>query len=170
MVARNVISDVLERIPQGSFLMTAAHDDTQTGVLTPRLQICSTDPCLVMVSIPRGTPLEPLLRDSRCFGICKITEADRLVERRFNPPPQRGDDPYVAIPTSQAITGAPIIHRCEFFMDCELVGHMAPEADCRIYLGLVKAIGVVKNQEDPLTFNVMESIEEMVGSKKIYAN
>jgi hypothetical protein len=55
-------------------------------------------------------------------------------------------------------------------MDCELVGHMAPEADCRIYLGLVKAIGVVKNQEDPLTFNVMESIEEMVGSKKIYAN
>ena len=31
-------------------------------------------------------------------------------------------------------------------MDCELVGHMAPEADCRIYLGLVKAIGVI---DDP---------------------
>ena len=94
---------------------------------------------------------------------------DRLVERRFNPPPQRGDDPYVAIPTSHAVTGAPILHRCEFYMDCELVGHLAPDADCRIYLGLVKAVGLIKNPADALQFEIIEPSESAINGKKIYA-
>jgi flavin reductase (DIM6/NTAB) family NADH-FMN oxidoreductase RutF len=170
MVTHNVISDVLGRIPRGAFLMTAAHDDARTGVLTPRVQLCSEDPCLVMVSSPRGTPIEPLLRDSRCFGLCRIMNEDRLVERRFNPPPLRGDDPYVAIPTSHAVTGAPILHRCEFYMDCELVGHLAPDADCRIYLGLVKALGLIKNPADALQFEIIEPSETTINGKKIYAS
>ena len=167
MVSRNVIADVINRIPSGGFLVTAAHEDTRTGVMTCRVQICSEDPLILMISIPRGTPIEPLLRDSRCFGMCRLLDDDRLLQRRFNPPAQRGDDPYVAIPTSQLVTGAPIIHRCEYFMDCELVGHLAPDADCRIYLGLVKAVGTVKDPEKPLKYKVLEPNQETASGKKM---
>lgn len=170
MVSRNVVTDVISRIPSGGFLVTASHEDTRTGVMTPRVQICSEEPLLLMLSIPRGTPIEPLLRDSRCFGLCRLLDDDRLVQRRFNPPPQRGEDPYVAIPTSQLVTGAPILHRCEYFMDCELVGHLAPEADCRIYLGLVKAIGVVKDPQKPLKYQVLEPVEVAGNGKKLSIN
>lgn len=159
MVTHNVIQEVIGRVPHGLFLVTAAFEDVRTGILTSHVQICCEDPFLVMVSIQRGTPVEPLLRDSRCFALCRIGEEDRLVQRRFEQPPQRGDDPYVALPTSAAITGAPIIQRAEFFMDCELVGHIAPEADCRIYLGMVKAVGVISDPGADLQYSLLETAD-----------
>lgn len=150
MVARDVVQDVIQGVPHGLFLMTAAHDDARSGILTTRVQVCSASPFLAVVSIPRGTSIEPLIRDSRSFCLCRIDEHDRLMLRRFDPTPRRGDDPFVAIPTSTAVTGAPIVHRSLFYMDCELVGHIAPEADCRLYLGQVRATSMLENEPEIL--------------------
>lgn len=157
MVARDVIREVIDSVPHGLFLMTAEHDDTRTGVLSTRVQVCSVDPCLVVISIPRGTPIEPLLRDSRSFALCRINDGDRLVQRRFDPHPRRGDDPFVGIPTSIAVTGAPIVHRAQYYFDCSIVGHLAPEADCRLYLGEVQAIGVLLDEPEVLPIHLIES-------------
>ena len=158
MVARDVIHEVIDRVPHGLFLMTAAHDDTRTGVLSTRVQICAADPFLIVVSIPKGTSIEPLLRDSRSFGLCRIDEQDRLMQRRFDPQPTRNEDPFVAMPTSTAVTGAPIVHRAKFYFDCSIVGHIAPEADCRLYLGHVQAIGVIDEESPVLPVHVIESL------------
>ena len=158
MVARDVIHEVISRVPHGLFLMTAAHDDTRTGVLSTRVQICAADPFLIVVSIPKGTSIEPLLRDSRSFGLCRIDEGDRLVQRRFDPQPRRNEDPFVALPTSTAVTGAPIVHRSKFYFDCSIVGHIAPEADCRLYLGHVQAIGLLGDDTTTLPVHVIESL------------
>jgi len=157
MVARDVIREVIDSVPHGLFLMTAAYDDTRTGVLSTRVQVCSADPCLVVISIPRGTSIEPLLRDSRSFALCRINENDRLVQRRFDPHPRRGDDPFVAMPTSTAVTGAPIVHRAVYYFDCSIVGHLAPEADCRLYLGEVRAIGILENEPEILPIHLIEA-------------
>jgi len=157
MVARDVVQEVIQSVPHGLFLMTAAHDDARSGILTTRVQVCSATPFLVVVSIPRGTSIEPLIRDSRSFGLCRIEKEDRLMMRRFDPTPRRGDDPFVAIPTSTAITGSPLVHRGLFYMDCELVGHIAPEADCRLYLGQVRATGLLENEPNILPVHEIEA-------------
>ncbi len=158
MVARDVIHEVISKVPHGLFLMTAAHDDERMGVLSTRVQICSADPFLVVVSIPKGTSIEPLLRDSRSFGLCKIDENDRLIQRRFDPQPKRNEDPFVAMPTSTAVTGAPIVHRASFYFDCSIAGHIAPEADCRLYMGHVQAIGLLDDESTTLPVHAIESL------------
>ena len=63
--------EVIGKVPHGLFLMTAAHDDEHVGVLSTEFR--SAQPIrFVVVSIPKGTSIEPLLRDSRSFGLCRI--------------------------------------------------------------------------------------------------
>lgn len=128
---------IAQALPQGQFLMTAAADGIRSGFITRWVQQCSQVPLLVSVAIPRGTIIEPLLRDSRRFAICSIRPDDRVVRRRFSDAPGRQEDPYVGLRCFTDVTGAPILHRSRFYLDCELVGHLAMESDCRIYIGQV---------------------------------
>ncbi|MDP6986854.1 MAG: flavin reductase [Phycisphaerales bacterium] len=129
-------------LPQHPFLLTAQVDDARTGLVTPWVQQCSETPTLVTVSIPRGTEIEPLIRDGRTFAVTALDPNDRLIPRRFDPPPPRHEDPFVGMRILTADTGCPILRRGRFWLDCELVGHLAPDASHRIYIGHVLAAGL----------------------------
>ena len=128
-------------MPQHPFLLTARVDDARTGLVTMWAQQCSTQPLLVTVAVPRGTEIEPLIRDGRTFALTALDPDDRLIPRRFDPPPPRDEDPFVGMRIMTAATGCPILRRGRFWLDCELVGHLAPDATHRIYIGLVLAAG-----------------------------
>ena len=128
---------IIGSLPQGQFLMTAASEDVRSGHITRWVQQCSQVPLLVSVAIPKGTAIEPLLRDSRCFGICGIQPDDRLISRRFKREDKDIEDPFVGLEVLRDVTGAPILKRSQYYLDCELIGHLAMESDCRIYIGQV---------------------------------
>lgn len=128
---------IVGSLPQGQFLMTASADGVRSGHITRWVQQCSQVPLLVSVAIPRGTTIEPLLRDSRCFAICGIRPEDRVIDRRFNVDDKNQEDPFVGLDSFHDITGAPILRRARYYLDCELIGHLAMESDCRIYIGQV---------------------------------
>ena len=135
------IERVIGQIPNGLFLMTAAHEEARTGVLTTWVQQCSTDPPMIVVALAKGSPVEPFIRDTRSFALCLVNADDRLVQKRFGTPPSRGEDPFVAIPVTIATTGAPILDRASVYFDCDLAGHLALDCDHRLYIGLVRAAG-----------------------------
>jgi len=128
-------------MPQHPFLLTGRVDEARTGLVTRWVQQCSDEPMLVSVAIPRGTEIEPLIRDGRAFALTAVDPTDRLIPRRFTPPPPRSEDPFVGMRLMTAETGCPILRRGLFWLDCELVGHLAPDASHRIYLGQVLAVG-----------------------------
>lgn len=130
------------RMPQHPFLLTASVGDERTGLVTTWAQQCSTSPLLVTVAIERGTEIEPLIRDSRTFALTALDPLDRLIPRRFNPPPPCNEDPFVGMRLLSAVTGCPILKRGQYWLDCELVGHLAPDASHRIYIGQVVATGL----------------------------
>ena len=138
-------------LSQGLFLMTAAEGDVRCGFITQWVQQCGHVPFQVSVAIPRGTAIEPVLRDSRSFALCALHPGDRIIQRRFNDAPDRHEDPYVGLPCFQDATGSPILRRARFYLDCELVGQLAMESDCRIYIGQV------------LRGRVLEPIESLNG-------
>lgn len=133
---------ILLHMPQHPFLLTACAGEARTGLVTKWAQQCSTSPVLVMVAIERGTEIEPLIRDSRTFALTSLNPNDRLIPRRFNPPPPHNEDPFVGMRLLSAITGCPILKRGQYWLDCELVGHLAPDASHRIYIGQVLASGL----------------------------
>jgi len=127
----------IEQIPSGLFLVTAAHEGRRSGVLTRWIQRCSNNPPMVTIAMPKGMPVEPLIRDSRCFAICQISADDVLLQRKFAQIPDRGDDPFDSLTVDVAPSGAPIVKRAMSYLDCELITHLEFDSEFRLYIGLV---------------------------------
>jgi len=139
------IAAALLQIPCGLFILTASHDGVRSGVLTRWVQPCSIQPRQVMVAVASGSPVEPLIRDSRWFALCQISAGDRLLHRRFLTPPDRGEDPFVTLPTHTAPSGSPIIDRALAYLDCEVVRHVDLDTDHRLYVGQVHHGAILKH-------------------------
>ena len=135
---------VAARIPHGLFIMTAAHEDSSTGTLVRWVQRCSDDPVVILVSLRRGQGIEPLIRDSRAFAICQISEDDRFLQRKFSnrctsatADDDEDDDVFVNLSARSAPSGSPILDHAMSYMDCELLRNVDLDTDYRLYVGQV---------------------------------
>ncbi len=164
-MTRHLKSDTeraMAQIPGGIFVMTAAFEGRASAVLVKWVQPCSEKPAMVMVALNRGQPIEPLLRNSRSFALCQISESDRFLLRKFSAAAasekhaaesdQHADehdaDPLVSIMTTLAPSGSPIVDRAMTYLDCEIIRHIELESDYRIYVGHVHH-GAVLNKGAP---------------------
>ncbi|UCD73769.1 MAG: flavin reductase [Phycisphaerales bacterium] len=127
-----------DQIPCGLFLLTSAHEGLRSGVLARWVQQCSLNPPLVMVALPKGSPVEPLIRDSHSFALCQISDGDRFLTRKFSIMPDRSEDPFDTLSTFPAPSGSPVVRRAMSYLDCEVVRHVELESDCRLYVGEVR--------------------------------
>src|SRR5688572_29690531 len=82
--SKSDISRAMAQMPGGLFVMTSAWEGHAGAVLAKWVQSCSDSPAMVMVAINRGQHIEPLLRNSRSFVLCQISESDRFLLRKFN--------------------------------------------------------------------------------------
>ena len=143
------IAAAVLQIPRGLFILTSACEGHRSGVLTKWVQPCSTIPPLVMVAIAKGSPVEPLIRDSRAFALCQIGANDRLLMRRFASPPERFEDPFVTLPAHPGENGSPIIDRALSYLDCQVVRHIDLDADHRLYVGQIVAGAIMDPAGQP---------------------
>ena len=139
------LPQALSQIPCGLFLLTAAYDGARSAVLVEWVQQCATSPPLIMAAVATGLPVVPLIRDSHSFALCQISEDDRFLARKFLNTPDHGDDPFDCLPTVAAPSGAPIVRRALAWLDCEVVRHIDLESDCGLYVGLVRAGGILND-------------------------
>lgn len=150
-----------DQIPCGLFLLTSAHEGLRSAVLARWVQQCSHQPPLVMVALPKGSPVEPLIRDSHCFALCQISECDRFLARKFARTPDRTEDPFDTLPTSCAPSGSPLVDRAMSYLDCEVVRHVELEADCRLYIGQVTAGGLLNGGKPVIHLGRNGRIDEL---------
>ena len=125
------------QIPCGLFLMTSAWEGHRSGVLARWVQQCSMEPPLVMVALHKGSPVEPLVRDSHHFALCQLGAEDRFLRRKFAQPPERAEDPFDTLAVSTAPSGSPVVQRAMSFLDCEVVHHLELDSDTRLWIGRV---------------------------------
>ncbi len=151
-----VIHNALLQIPSAQFVLTCGHERFRDGIMTNWVQRCSTDPPMLVVAIPKGQPIEPMLRDARAFALCLVQPNDRRALRLFGEEHDVDDDPFLSISITTAVTGMPILPDSRLWFDCKLEGHLSPDADCRLYLGQVVAAHLelpkqVRRQEEPIS-------------------
>ncbi|MBX3364578.1 MAG: flavin reductase [Phycisphaeraceae bacterium] len=141
--AKDPISAALDTIPGGAFIITSAFDGVRSGVIARSVQPCADEPRLVCVAVRKGHTVEPLIRDSRCFALCRVARTDRLVMRKFemsaDHDPEKPQDPFDAFAIETMTTGSPILRKSDLVLDCEVVRHFDLEADCELFIGLVLA-------------------------------
>lgn len=135
---------LLDRIPTGCFVLTAAYEDKRTGVIARSVQPCADEPVLLSVALRRGHGIEPLIRDSHAFAVCLINPQDRLLIHTFRETEHEENleephDPFDAVGARALSTGSPILDRAIAAFDCEVVRHFDLEADHQLYIGQVVA-------------------------------
>jgi flavin reductase (DIM6/NTAB) family NADH-FMN oxidoreductase RutF len=148
------VSDIeraLGLVPAGGYILTAGYDGARSGVLVGWVQRCASNPPMVMLALPTGLPVIPLIRDSRSFALCQIAADDRFLSRKFAAAPEHGEDPFVTLATATARSGSPLVLRAMSYLDCELVRHIDLEADCGLYVGLVRDGGMLAGGRPAVT-------------------
>ncbi|MBL9031487.1 MAG: flavin reductase [Phycisphaerae bacterium] len=125
----------LDAIAGDRFLITSAFEARREGTICSWVQPCAHAPSLVCAAVRRGHPIEPLIRDSHVFALCRIEPDDRRTARAFGS--SRSGDPFDGIEVERLRTGAPILRRAMLALDCEVYRHFDLEADHELYIGLV---------------------------------
>ena len=140
--------DVLKRYPQGGYLLTASHGLSRNGMLVHRVQQVSNVPPTLIVSVQKGQPLSPLIRDRRAFAICELAQGDLLLNRIFETPRElHGEDPFLGLSLMKTDSGLPIPRSAASWIECDLIRHLDIEADYEIYIGKVIGSGVLQSAE-----------------------
>ena len=140
-------ADALSRLPSSRYLLTAAHGASRNGMLVSRVQHCADEPPVVAISVRKGHPLSPLIRDTARFGLAELHDGDRVLVRKFGAPVElQGEDPFLGHPLlpEEETCDLPIPRGIAAWMSCELVRHLDIEADHELYVGRVLAGGVLE--------------------------
>lgn len=145
---REAAMSALGYLPGAAYLMTSSFEGRRAGVVVRYVQTCALEPLLVSVSLFRGHWIEPVIRDSRCFGLHLIDAEDRLLMRKFDPDAKReAADPFDCLPLETLVSASPAPTRSRMSLDCEVVRHFDLEADHSLYIGQVIAARVRGNSQ-----------------------
>ena len=141
---RSAAGAALGAIPSGQFILTSAFEDRRLGVLVGWVQQVCYEPPMVSISIRKGTPIMPLISESRRFALCQIGVDDRMLIRKFAAQTDLGDDPFLGQQLIKPMMPKlPILGSCKSYLECELVCHMDVEGDHDIFVGTVHNAGFI---------------------------
>jgi flavin reductase (DIM6/NTAB) family NADH-FMN oxidoreductase RutF len=133
----------LADLTRGLYVLTACHEGKRAGVLVRSVQACADEPPLIAVAVKTGHWIEPLIRDSHAFAICRVNTNERLMLRKFAETSRpRDGDPFDCVRTERLTTGAPVICKSTLALDCEVIRHFDLEADHELFIGHVLAARV----------------------------
>jgi flavin reductase (DIM6/NTAB) family NADH-FMN oxidoreductase RutF len=123
-------------LPTAMFVLTGQYEGKRAGVIVRWVSQVASEPVMFSVSLRRGHWVSPLVRDSHFFGLSMITEADRLILRKFaDTPTNRGSDAFDCLATDRLVGPVPIISKSALAFDCEVVRHIDLEADHEVFIG-----------------------------------
>jgi flavin reductase (DIM6/NTAB) family NADH-FMN oxidoreductase RutF len=140
-IERSGISDLLDQIPSGVFLLTGAFGEMRGAALVRWVQQVASNPPMLVVAIEKGQPLSPIIRDSRGFALCLISDSDPVFTKLFRQMPEHTQDPMMSIPCTKTPSGAPVPLRTTAWFDCEIMRHFDIEADHEVYIGCIHHAG-----------------------------
>ena len=135
---RECIGAALGRIPSGLFILTAGYEDRRAGMLASWVQQVGFDPPMVSVAVAKGRPILPLISGSQQFGLCQLSEDDKILLRKFAGRGDPGEDPFLGfdlIPDTQ--TAVPILAHVLGYLECEVKAHLDVEGDHDVFVGKV---------------------------------
>jgi flavin reductase (DIM6/NTAB) family NADH-FMN oxidoreductase RutF len=129
----------LSLLPASCFVLTAAHEGRRAGLVALSVQLCASEPQLISVAVRKGHVIEPIIRDSHAFAVCRIAPDDKLTARKFAEGATVEGDAFDSLAIESLVTNAPVIKRCIMALDCEVIRHFDMEADCELYVGRILA-------------------------------
>jgi flavin reductase (DIM6/NTAB) family NADH-FMN oxidoreductase RutF len=124
------------------FVLTSACESKRGGVFVTSAQPCGHEPPLVCIACIRGHALDPIIRDSKCFAVCRVSAADKLLARKFAYEGDGRGDPFDSLELERLVTGSPILRRARAAVDCQIVRQLELDGDHQLYIGHALAVRI----------------------------
>jgi flavin reductase (DIM6/NTAB) family NADH-FMN oxidoreductase RutF len=126
---------IMGRFATGVTVVTTRLEDHLCGMTANAVASLSLDPPLVLVSVDKKAHIHGCLKQSRCFAVNVLTEAQEALSRRFA---QTGPKEFGDLALATAVTGAPILAEALAYVDCRLF-EMLPGGDHDLFIGEIVA-------------------------------
>ena len=138
------------RFATGITIVTTRKDDEINGMTANAVASVSLEPPQILVCIDRDNYSAKLISESRVFAL-NILAADQQELSDAFARPGAGKSKYLnIIPTTEAVTGSPIIEGCLAYLDCTLA-NTYQSGDHIIFIGKVEK-AEVKSEANPLIY------------------
>lgn len=135
---RRSVGQALGHIPSGLFILTAQHEDRRQGMLTSFVQQVCFEPAMVSVAVAKGRAIMPLISESRRFGLCQLSDQNKLMLRRFASG-KTSEDPFLGLDLNESRLGhLPLLAGTLSHLECELACHMDVEGDHDLFVGIIR--------------------------------
>ena len=103
------LASALGRIPSGVFILTAAHEGVETGLLSSWVQQCSFQPPMISLVIQRGRPIGQLLPKGAVFTLNILEAAQTDMIAHFGKGFARTDEAFKGLEVRRVPPHGPIL-------------------------------------------------------------
>lgn len=136
-IAPDLLASVTPLLPAGRYLLTTSLEGYSDAHVIAGVHQVSDSPPLLLVAMPKGLPLSPMIRDARHFAVGVLPMDTCTLSRMFESPAPAGVDRFLGLPCVQLPRGIRMPSRVRGWFACEMVRHLDIGGDHEIYIGLV---------------------------------
>ncbi|MCS6976664.1 MAG: flavin reductase family protein [Gemmatales bacterium] len=126
----------LGRVPSGIFIVTACHQNRETGMLASWIQQCSFDPPLISMAVKRGRFLASWLEEGCPFTVHILDESQTDLISHFGRGFAPEEDAFSGLEVRRRSEAAPILNECLAYLDC-MVRDSHPTGDHTLFIAEV---------------------------------
>jgi flavin reductase (DIM6/NTAB) family NADH-FMN oxidoreductase RutF len=137
-------------IPSGIFIVTTTREPVRSAYVGSWIQQAAFEPPAITIAINRQRPLLALLAPGCGIGVNILGRRQAQLYARFEKGFTLGEDPFVGIAITTAMSGAPLLREAFAYLDCR-VQTTLDAGDHRVVLAEVLA-GAVQQTGEPMTY------------------
>ncbi len=143
------LAAALGRIPSGLFIITAAGEAGEMGMLASWVQQCSFRPPLVTLALQPGRPFAQLLMPGVAFVVNVLEAGQKDLLEHFGKGAAPGADAFAGLNARRGPGRPPVLADALAHLECRVTGRH-PAGDHDIIVGEVLA-GDVRGEGRPMT-------------------
>jgi flavin reductase (DIM6/NTAB) family NADH-FMN oxidoreductase RutF len=151
VVDQKLLREVTGRFATGVAVVSTRHHGDIHGMTVNSFCSVSLSPPLVLFCGTATSRTAQLIAQSRIFAVNILAFEQRDLSSRFAGAEAEELDRFTAIPTTTAVTGAPVLTNCLAWLDCTLDA-VYPGGDHDIFVGRVQALSL-QDLVPPLVFH-----------------
>jgi flavin reductase (DIM6/NTAB) family NADH-FMN oxidoreductase RutF len=126
---------IMGRFATGVTVVTTRFGEQCHGMTANAVASLSLDPPLVLVAVDKRALMDAMLKESDCFAVNVLSEAQEALSRRFAAP---GPKDFSDLHLLPGTTGAPILADTLGYVECRIV-NVLPGGDHDIFIGEIVA-------------------------------
>ena len=146
---REAVGAALGKVASGIVILTARHEDHETGMLASWVQQAAIEPPMITVAVKNGRYIADWIRESGMLAINILSAGQKSFLAHFGKGFEPDQPAFEGLQVERHTTGAPILADALGFLDCRIAGSIAA-GDHTVFLAEIVDGGLHGDDEQPM--------------------